>query len=355
MLAAEPRRMAEIGSQVETRIEALLASERARWETVEAELADPLDSLAALVRAGGKRLRPAFCYWAFVGAGGDPSDSRVIDAGAALELLHTFALVHDDIMDGSSRRRGLPSVHAQFADDHADRKGRGESRRFGEGVGILVGDFAFVYSDMFVSNVDPTARAVFDELRVELCVGQYLDVLGSAGAPVDRARAERISVFKSGKYTVERPLHFGAALAGKLEPLEAAFTEYGLPVGLAFQLRDDILGVFGNPEATGKPVGDDLREGKLTPLIVETVHRVESDGSAGEQALIQRLLDSDLTDAEVQGLQELVVSSGALAAIETQISDAVDAADKALEPAPLDPEARLALGELAKFVAWREA
>jgi geranylgeranyl diphosphate synthase type I len=180
-------------------------------------------------------------------------------------------------------------------------------------------------------------------------------VLGGAGAPVDRARAERISVFKSGKYTVERPLHLGAALAGRLEAFAQPFTDYGMPVGLAFQLRDDILGVFGDPSATGKPVGDDLREGKLTPLIVETVQRIERTGTGPERALIKRLIESNLTDSEVAALQELVVSCGALEAVEDQIRDAVDRAIKMIDAAPLDPEARQALAEMAAFVAWREA
>lgn len=351
--AKEPRGFAEIGKRTETRITALLETEIARWSPVEAELALPLDALLALVRAGGKRLRPAFCYWAFVGAGGDPDDDRITDASAALELLHTFALVHDDIMDGSDRRRGLPAVHARFADNHAQRDGRGESRRFGEGVGILVGDFAFVYADMCMASASPVARAVFDELRVELCVGQYLDIVGGAGAPIDRGRAERISIFKSGKYTVERPLHLGAALAGALETYESAFSAYGMPVGLAFQLRDDILGVFGDTTTTGKPVGDDLLEGKLTPLIVETVQRVQSSGTPGERELVDTLLNGTLSVDGVANMQALVISCGALDAIDTQIRDAVDTATKALTDIALDRDAREALEELAHFVAWR--
>jgi geranylgeranyl diphosphate synthase type I len=155
--------MALVSAAVENRIGVLLDAELQRWEQVEADLATPIAALHALVAAGGKRLRPAFCYWAFVGAGGDPNDSAVIDAGAALELLHTFALVHDDIMDGSDRRRGLPAVHTQFIERHEARTARGEARRFGEGVGILVGDFAFVYSDMFLTTARPEVREVFDE------------------------------------------------------------------------------------------------------------------------------------------------------------------------------------------------
>ena len=259
MPSTEPRRLAEIGGRVSDRISTYLTSERSRWTAIDPELGPPLDALRDLVMAGGKRLRPAFCYWAFVGGGGDPDDPVVVDGGAALEMLHTFALIHDDIMDDADTRRGVPAVHTRFIGEHAAAARRGESRRYGEAVGILVGDFAYAYSDAFLSDVTGPARAIWDELRIELCVGQYLDVFGSGGAPNDRVRAERISVYKSGKYSVERPLHLGAALAGSLERLEAPLTAYGIPVGLAFQMRDDLLGVFGDPKAVGKPVGMDLR------------------------------------------------------------------------------------------------
>ncbi len=153
----------------------------------------------------------------------------VVDAGAALELLHTFALVHDDVMDGSDRRRGLPAVHRRFITEHGDARWRGEPRRFGEGAAILVGDFAFVYADMLFAGAPVPARRIFDELRVELCVGQYLDLVGTASASNDPVQAARIERYKSGKYTVERPLHLGAALAGRLDELEAPLSAVGPP------------------------------------------------------------------------------------------------------------------------------
>src|SRR5262249_45703621 len=156
--------------------------------------------------------RPAFCYWAFVGSGGDPEDGRVIDAGAALELLHTFALVHDDVMDNSDQRRGVPSVHRRFIDAHAAAGGATDSRRSGRGAAILIGDFAFVYADMLLGDIPPAARAIYHDLRLELCVGQYLDLVGTASGSRDVEQATRIERYKSGKYTVERPLHLGTAL-----------------------------------------------------------------------------------------------------------------------------------------------
>lgn len=345
-----PPSLTEVGERVEARIATFLDDELARWRRVDVDLEEPLLALRQLVAAGGKRLRPAFCYWAFAGAGGDRADERVIDAGAALELLHTFALVHDDVMDGSDRRRGLPAIHHRFIAMHDAERWRGETRRFGEGAAILVGDFAFVYADVFFASVPPTARPLFDELRLELCVGQYLDLVGTAAGTNDGARAQRIERYKSGKYTVERPLHIGAALAGRLDDLQGPLTAIGLPLGEAFQLRDDLLGVFGDEAITGKPVGDDLREGKLTPLIAVAAARVRG----ADAALIARLGAGDLGDDEVVALQDLLVETGARDEVETTITRLVDESFRALADAPLMADARMALEELGAFVAWRD-
>jgi geranylgeranyl diphosphate synthase type I len=345
-----PPSLAEVGGRAETRIVELLDREIERWQAVDACLEEPLVALRALVLAGGKRLRPAFCYWAFVGAGGDPGDTRVVDAGAALELLHTFALVHDDVMDGSDIRRGLPAIHAAAIALHDTRAWRGEARRFGEGAAILVGDLAFVYSDVLFGEVPSSARRVFDELRVELCIGQYLDLVGTASGSNDPAQAERIERYKSGKYTVERPLHLGAALAGRLDELAAPLSSVGLPLGEAFQLRDDLLGVFGDVTVTGKPVGDDLREGKLTPLVAVAAARA---GPAGADLLAQ-VGRPGITDDDVTALQQLLVDIGARDEIEHAIERLVDRALEELGRTPLTQEARAALEELATFVAWRD-
>jgi geranylgeranyl diphosphate synthase type I len=338
-----------VGARAERRITELLDAEIERWGAVDPALVEPLTALRALVTAGGKRLRPAFCYWAFVGAGGDPDDPVVVDVGASLELLHAFALVHDDVMDGSDVRRGGAAVHRHFADAHRDALGRGEPRRFGEGAAILVGDFAFVYSDMLFVAAPPAARPVFDELRLELCVGQFLDLAATADGRREPGRAALIERYKSGKYTVERPLHLGAALAGRLDDLEAPLSTYGVPIGQAFQLRDDLLGVFGDPDVTGKPVGDDLREGKLTPLIAAGVVRDPEIG---------RVLDArehvGLDEADIRNVQKLLVGSGAVDEIEETIDRLVGEAVDALAHAPLTTSARTALGELAEFVAWRD-
>lgn len=345
-----PPSLTAVGARVEARVLAVLDQEIARWGDVDADLASPLEALRELVLAGGKRLRPAFCHWAYVGSGGDPDDTAIAEAEAALELLHTFALVHDDVMDGSDRRRGLPSIHERFIERHHTAGWQGEARRFGEGAAILVGDFAFVYADQFATALTGAARQIYDEMRLELCVGQYLDLVGTSRRSSDRAEASRIARYKSGKYTVERPLHLGAALAGRWDALGDPLSAAGLPLGEAFQLRDDILGVFGDASVTGKPVGDDLREGKLTPLIAVAAERVDGAGAAS----LAKLGARDLDDGEIAQLQQLLVDCGALAEIEAEIERLVDEALAALAAAPLNPEARHALEELTIFVAWRD-
>ncbi|HVT76692.1 MAG TPA: polyprenyl synthetase family protein, partial [Acidimicrobiales bacterium] len=313
-------------------------------------LLEPLRSLREFVLAGGKRLRPAFCLWAFVGAGGDEEDSSVIDAGAGLELLHTFALIHDDVMDNSKRRRGNATVHVQFEDAHRDHTWRGETRRFGEGAAILVGDLAFVYADQMLRGAPPAAIDVFNELRLEVNVGQYLDLVGTARGDVSVDTARTICRYKSGKYTVERPLHLGAALAQRLD-LAEALTAYGDPLGEAFQLRDDLLGTFGDATLTGKPVGEDLREGKPTTMFALARDAATDDDAA---LLASRYGAPDLSPDEVTALQEIFERTGARAETERRVETLVDAALSALAVAPITAQARDELDALARFVAERD-
>jgi geranylgeranyl diphosphate synthase type I len=339
-----------VAPPVEARINALLQGEADRWGLVDPELVPPIEALQRFVLDGGKRLRPAFCHWAFVGAGGDPGDQAVIDAGAALELLHAFALLHDDVMDGSSLRRGRTTVHIDFADRHGAASWRGEARRFGEGVAILVGDLAFVYADLLMVGATRSATEVFNELRVELNIGQALDLIGTAEARRDLAMARRIARYKSGKYTIERPLHLGAALCGRLDELAGPLSAYGLPLGEAFQMRDDILGTFGDPAVTGKPVGEDLREGKPTPLLAIATARA---GAAGAD-LLGRVGSPDLGADEVTAIQHLMVETGAKEETERLVDELAAEAVSALDKAAITDEARAALVELAAFVAHRD-
>jgi geranylgeranyl diphosphate synthase, type I len=354
---SSPPSLSALAARVDRRLADLLDGEVARWRRVDPDLVEPLVALRQLVDAGGKRLRPAFCHWAFVGAGGDPDDDRLVDAGAAFEMLHAFALVHDDVMDGSDVRRGERTAHLRFGDRHDAAGWRGEGRRFGEGAAILVGDLAHVYADRLLGDAPTAVWSVWHELRLEINLGQYLDLLGTARADRDPALARRISRYKSGKYTIERPLHVGAALAGRLAELRAALSAYGDPLGEAFQLRDDLLGAFGDPARTGKPVGQDLREGKPTPLLAVASERVAGGGGADRAAaaLLDQVGAPGLSDADVASIQQVLVDTGAVAAIEQRIRDLTSLAVDAVGTADLTPVARAELVELAWFVASRDA
>jgi geranylgeranyl diphosphate synthase type I len=344
--------LADLARRVEARLTALLGRERQRWAPVDADIADVFATMAELLLAPAKRLRPSFCHWGYVGAGGAPGDALLIDAGAAFELLHAFALFHDDVMDGSAVRRGHRTCHLAFADRHDAGEWTGDARRFGEGVAILAGDLAFVYADELMRDAPRAAWDIWNELRVELNVGQYLDILGTARRARDLATADRIARYKSGKYTVERPLHVGALLAaparaGELVP---ALSAYGLPLGDAFQLRDDMLGAFGDERVTGKPVGDDLREGKPTPLLALATARAD----ARQRRVLLDVGRPELGADEVGAIQQVLLDTGAVNQLEARIAVLVDTAVAALGAAPITAEARQGLTELADVVAWRQ-
>ena len=348
-----PDSVSVVADRVEARLRAALESEGRRWTDVDADLAVPFSALRDYTLGGGKRIRPAFCYWAFVGAGGDPDDPAVIDAGAALEMLHTAALVHDDIIDGSRVRHGAPTVHLTFSDLHRAQRWSGSAARFGEGAAILIGDLALVQSSRLISGAPAAAISVFEEMRLEVNVGQYLDILGEAegvgGSGAEAVeRARRICRYKTAKYTIERPLHLGAALAapdGDAD-LDGPLSDFGLPLGEAFQLKDDLLGVFGDPEVTGKPVGDDLKAGKPTLLASLAAQR--------DPTFRRRFGAPDLTDEEIRKLQGIIEATGARSEVEQAVADLVRRSEAALDVLPVRPEATAALRDLAAYVAGRD-
>jgi geranylgeranyl diphosphate synthase, type I len=316
----------------------------------------PLTETAArFVLDAGKRLRPAFCFWG-ARAVGAPDSPALVRAAATLELLQACALVHDDVIDRSATRRGRPAVHEQFAGLHRERGWTGDPEEFGDAVAILLGDLFLVWSTaMFAASGMPDdalsrAQPTVDAMRVELMAGQYLDIVEQARGGGSVERALQVARFKTAKYTVERPLHIGVALGGGPESVRDAFTGYGLPLGEAFQLRDDLLGVFGDPVVTGKPAGDDLREGKRTVLIALAV-RAASPG--GEDAFTRHLGDPDLDDAGVEVLREVVRAAGADVAVEAMIAGRVDTALRSLAAVDIDAEARDALVGLAEAATSR--
>lgn len=357
---AVPAAISDIAARVDTRLAQLLDSEVARWTAVDAELAVPLESLRAGVLQGGKRLRPACCYWSFVGAGGRGDATEVLDAACALELLHAAALLHDDVIDGSARRHGAETRHVEFARRHRDGGWGGNPEAFGAGVAILLGDLAQAYARRGLLGAPGPAVALFDEVAVEVNVGQYLDLLGSAVGVRDAGaveRARQICRYKTAKYTVERPLHLGAALAApqRIDVLTGPLSAVGLPLGEAFQLKDDLLGVFGDPDITGKPVGDDLRQGK--PTLLAALARAGATG-AGARLFDSRFGAADLTDAEATDLVDVIEATGARAQVEATIAALAGEARRALDrlaavPGGWADEATAALREVADFVTGR--
>jgi geranylgeranyl diphosphate synthase type I len=337
-----------------------LALQEQRLEEIGPELGVLLDGIRDLL-CGGKRLRAAFCYWAWRAAGG-PDCPEIVSAAAGLECFQAAALLHDDVMDGSDTRRGRPSLHRRVSRLHQELGWAGESDRFGEAAAILAGDLCLSWSDELLSGsgLDAEAlqagRPVFDTMRTQLMGGQYLDVLEQAvgGEDGDRAveRALLVLRYKSAKYTVEHPLLLGAALAGAGPQLCADLSAYGLPLGEAFQLRDDVLGVFGDPEVTGKPAGDDLREGKRTVLVAQ-VRRL---GSTAQRDLVQRSLGNpQLDDRSLAAVRQAIEDSGALAAVEEMIEHRAQAAASALATADLDEPAAGVLSALVRTATVRQA
>jgi geranylgeranyl diphosphate synthase type I len=347
-----PASLRPIADRVERRLEQFLAPELDRWAAFDGELREPMAEIRRLVLSGGKRLRPAFCHWAFVGCGGEPDDSIVTDAGAAFELMHAFALFHDDVMDDAESRRGERTVHRTYAGRHSEAGWAGEARRFGDGMAILLGDLALVYSDELMARANATAWRIWNELRIELNVGQVLDMLGSVQGVRDLAQAERICRYKSGKYTIERPLHLGAALADpdRFDAIAPRLSAYGLPLGDAFQMRDDVMGAFGDARTTGKPVGGDLREGKPTPLLARAV----AAATPAQERVLATVGQPGLSDAGVAEIQTVLVDTGALADLEATIVALTTEAIAAVREVDLTPDAIEALVALAEFVSQRE-
>ncbi|WP_116244376.1 polyprenyl synthetase family protein [Nocardiopsis sp. FIRDI 009] len=337
-----------IRSAVDGELTAFCATHRARLLEIGAELAPAMDALEAML-SGGKRLRPTFCYWGWRGAGGAEDDGRIVRAAASLEFLQACALIHDDVIDRSDTRRGLPATHRRLAALHAEQGWSGDSEGFGQGAAILIGDICLAWSDEmyqasgFGLETLQAGRPPFDAMRTEVMAGQYLDTLEQVRGTGTREAALRVMRYKSAKYTIERPLHLGAALAGRLDALEGVYTDYGLPLGVAFQLRDDVLGVFGDPGTTGKPAGDDLREGKRTLVVAETLARA---GRADADRFRSLLGTPELSTESVEWMCALITDSGALKACEALIEEYAGQALEALESPELDAAAREPLRRL---------
>lgn len=377
---AESNRLVDL---VQSGIDAFLDDRSPILAQIAPDLVPFIDYTRDLLK-GGKRFRALFCYWGWqavsgVTSGFDPLGddgnnaeraseelSAVVLAASALEIFHAAALVHDDIMDNSDTRRGRPAAHKRFEQLHLDGRWNGSARGFGQSSALLLGDLLLGWSDeLFDRGIgllpSPSARrdsrAEFNLMRTEVTVGQYLDVLEeqawrSFAEDGQLSRAERVIVYKSAKYSIEAPLAIGATLGEGSTKQLAALRGFGLPLGIAFQLRDDILGVFGDPEMTGKPAGDDLREGKRTVLVAIARTRLEQNAT---RLLDELLGDPDLTPRQVSMLQASLLECGAVAEVEAIIDSNVQKALAALAGAPIATAAKRQLTALAATVTQRSA
>jgi geranylgeranyl diphosphate synthase type I len=330
------------------------------------DYAELTSALEEFVLRGGKRLRPAFAYWGWRSVA-DPSNGPVnltdpakLRLFSALELLHACALVHDDVIDASATRRGLPTVHRLFADKHRRSDWHGSSEQFGMSAAILLGDLALVWADDIVATSDLTVdaqqrvRRVWSAIRTEVLGGQYLDIVAESSGAESVASAMTVNIYKTASYTISRPLQFGAAAAADRPDVLAAFHELGTNLGVAFQLRDDVLGVFGDPAVTGKPSGDDLRSGKRTVLLAEAVELAEKVDPVAAK-LLRTSIGTELSDASVKELCLVIESVGALAAVEGRIDSLTRRALEILDAAAIDGHAKVGLAELARLAANRSA
>ncbi|MFD8148939.1 polyprenyl synthetase family protein [Streptomyces sp. NPDC059708] len=303
-----------------------------------AEVIECLRDLAG----GGKRLRPLLCVTGWQAAGGSGTPEAVVRVAASLEMFHAFCLIHDDVMDDSGSRRGSPTVHRRLALHHGQGRGTVAAERVGASCAILIGDLALAWSGelLHAAGLTPAqldaVLPLVDDMRSEVMYGQYLDVTTAGRPTTDVDQALRIARYKTAKYTIERPLHIGAALAGATPAVHEALSAYALPVGEAFQLRDDLLGVFGTPEVTGKPVLDDLREGKHTVLAALALQRADRNQRRDLRALLG---SPSLDETEAAHLREVLTATGARSEVENMIHTRRTQALRALDAAPFPPAA----------------
>lgn len=329
-----------------------------------------LTEAAAQSLAGGKRLRARFCLagWRAVAEAGRRAATappEVVTASAALEIFHAAALVHDDVIDNSDTRRGRPAAHRALEAQHRAAGWEGDAAAYGRSSAVLLGDLLVAFSDDLLeeglARAAPDraagARAAYAVMRRDVTIGQFLDIAEESAFRTEpdarhAERALRVASLKSARYSVQQPLLIGAALAGADDDQRRALAEFGHPVGMAFQLRDDVLGVFGDAAVTGKPSGDDLREGKRTVLIAYAREALP----AGPRRTMDELIgDPDLDAEQIAALQRTIVDTGALDRVEDLIAGFARDADRALSGARLGDAAVGDLRDLARAATRRAA
>ncbi|MGH2760010.1 MAG: polyprenyl synthetase family protein [Actinomycetota bacterium] len=346
------RQAIPIASRVTSELMSFISAERPKLEL---EALPLLDEIERLAEAGGKRIRPRFAYWGFRAAGGT-EETEILRVGAALELLHTFAIIHDDVMDRSPLRRSRLSTFRALAELSANVPHRGDPNRFGTSAAILTGLLGFVLADrlFLTSGLPPeaTRRAAerWDQMRTRTIAGQYLDLLAAHRGEADEPTARRIGALKSAGYTVADPLVIGALSASDDAELVAALESYGTPLGEAFQIRDDILGTFGEPAQTGKDRDGDLREGKQTVLLA----KARGLADPAERGYLDRVVgDETLSAEDAERAREIIIGTGALKETNALIDELVERAKGSLDPDVMGEEPAAALGKLADEVTNR--
>lgn len=320
-----------------------------------------VDEVARVTTAGGGRIRPLLCCSGYDACGGEggPLDERIVRVAAGLELLHTFAILHDDVMDGSPVRRGQPSTFARAAEERRASGMMGDADRYGVSVAILAGDLALIMSDQLIaeSGFAPERLAEvsvpLNRMRLDAIAGQYLDLAHSGKAISDPNLTARIARLKTGSYSVEGPILVGATLAGGSPAAKKALSAFAQPLGEAFQLTDDLLGMFGDPRQTGKSAANDLRQGKPTSLMARAVSLA---APVERESILSIWGDPDSSDEDLEILRKLVRESGAvrsmLRSLDRLVKDSkaalVDPAASGLRPEPCAQMTRLADGIVAR-------
>ena len=365
--------------QVQANLDSFCQKQRTDFEAISTDLIPVVDYTQSLLQ-GGKRFRALFCYWAWRSCLSDStyhqseqeiqdSEQAIAGIAASLEMFHAAALVHDDLLDQSDTRRGAPAIHKRFETLHKEKSWAGAPERFGVAGSVLVGDLMLGWSSEIFGNallhspnreIESACRDEFSLMRVEVMAGQYLDVLeenAAATRPVSEGvgRAEKVILYKTAKYSIEAPLRIGAAFAGADPAKLSQFTQFGIPLGIAFQLRDDILGVFGDPSVTGKPAGDDLREGKRTVLVALTLEALTDRSPSMAESFEELLTSRELDAHQIAFMQKLIKDSGALEKTERMIVELGDRSLESLDSANLEESAKATLKALALKVISRDA
>jgi len=356
-----PTRLDEVPAAAEAVLVDFFADRAAATAAISPRFAGAVDAVARYVLRGGKRIRPTFCWAGWQCRQGDSgvaeSDIAVLRVAASLELIQACALIHDDIIDRSDTRRGYPTLHREQESGHRSERWQGDPEHFGTSAAILLGDLALAWADDMIRDAGLTPMAArrisptWSAMRTEVLGGQYLDIVNEVSADESADSADQVMRFKTAAYTIERPLQLGAEIAGAPVETVESLRRFGTDLGIAFQLRDDLLGAFGDPEVTGKPSGDDLMAGKRTAILAAAFNRLDENRADQLRSYIGRPLE----EWELRETRSLIAESGAVTTIETRIDALLASARDTLAHAPIADAAKTQLSTLAARVTDRRS